>query len=289
MNVASQMVLRMAAWLGRVLPDRVKLSLYRLGGVTSMLRALLNRAAPPEPQVVEIAGGRLQGYRFELDLQREKDLWLGSYELELQLAISQLLETGQVAFDVGANLGYMTLLMAEAVGPSGSVIAFEPLPHNVRRIQTNLALNPPVGPVSLLPVAVGAQSGRARFLVHPSPAMGKLQGSSGRAAGYEGELEVEMVALDDFVRERGNRSPDLIKIDVEGGEAQVLAGAQGLLKSSRPTVLLEIHGGQAARACLETFRASGYRVVRLADNQLVERASDLPWKSLVRAEWAPSA
>ena len=88
---------------------------------------------------MEVAAGDLKGYQVLLNLKTEKSRWLGTYEPELQAALRQFLRPGSTVYDVGANIGYISLLMAHNVGPDGKIFAFEALPVNVERIQQNMA------------------------------------------------------------------------------------------------------------------------------------------------------
>ena len=123
MKNSSSRVLSVAAWMARSLPPGVVRSIYRIGPLASVLRGVLNQAAPEQLTVVEVAGGDLKGAQLLLDLQTEKDYWLGSYESQLQAAIRALATEGMVAYDVGANIGYISLLLAKAVGEEGIVKA----------------------------------------------------------------------------------------------------------------------------------------------------------------------
>lgn len=286
MTAASRILLRLAAWSASALPAWLKRGLYKLGPVTRFLRVLLNRAAAEGIQVVEVAGGPLRGAKLALDLQSEKDHWLGAYEPVLQEAIERLLQPGQVAYDVGANIGYTSLLLAEAVGPAGRVVAFEPLPANFHRLRQNLDLNAEGKWVEAVNAAVGDEAGSAQFLVHSSGAMGKLSGSAGREVQYEHELPVEIVTIDDFVLEHDRRAPNLIKIDVEGGERAVLTGMRKVLRRYRPALLLELHGEQAARDCTDILNEAEYKMRLLEPDREIDGPGDLPWKALVQAEWA---
>ena len=116
-------VLRLAAFVARVLPAPLKRLLYRLGPLTPGLRRLLTRAAPSRLTQVVVAGGPLAGVRLLLDLKTEKDLWLGSYEPELGGALRRFALPGMTVYDVGANIGYVTLLLARATAPGGRLFA----------------------------------------------------------------------------------------------------------------------------------------------------------------------
>lgn len=253
-------LLRLAAFAARVLPRPIRGALYRMGPVTRLMRTALNRAAPGAPAEVAIASGPLAGARMILDLQSEKDLWLGNYEPELLEAIEDLAPPGATVYDVGANIGFTTLMLARCVGPAGRVVAFEPLPENLERLRRHVALNGFADRVTVVPCAVDKASGASSFLVHPSGGMGKVEGSGGRAEEYRQRITVETVDLDGYVYARGQPAPSLVKMDIEGGEALALPGMQRLLREARPIVLVELHGPEALAAAWQAFGAAHYRL-----------------------------
>jgi FkbM family methyltransferase len=116
------------------------------------------------------------------------------------------LRPGDVAYDIGANAGFFTLLMSRLVGPSGHVHAFEPLPLNVARLRRHLRINN-IANVTVHPVAVSDKTGVAKFCSYAHSAIGHISG--------DGTLAVECVALDDL----DLPLPRAIKIDIEGGES----------------------------------------------------------------------
>lgn len=275
-------ILCLAAIAARVLPMPVKQALYRVGPLAKISRGLLNWVAPIGVREVVIAGGDLAGSRLLVDLQSEKDLWLGTYEPELQAALRKFARPGMVAYDVGANIGYITLLMFQVIGNVGRVFAFEPLPANLERLRANLALNGLVEEVVVKPVAVGQRLGQERFLVHRSNGMGKLDGSSGRAERYQDTIDVDVVDLDTFVFDQGYPAPNLIKIDIEGGEVLALPGMRRLLAEVRPVLLIELHGEKAARVAWKVLTATGYSLHRMRRGYpRVEAVEDLYWKAYV--------
>jgi FkbM family methyltransferase len=255
-----------------------------LGPITRVTRSVLNRAAPQGLTETTVAAGPLAGVRLLLDLQSEKDLWLGTYEPRVLRAIEDLARPGTTAYDVGANIGYLTILLARRVGLEGRVFAFEPLPGNLERIRANLALNGLEGRVTVTPAAVADESRRAAFLVHASGGMGKLQGSAGREEQYPSTIPVETIDLDTFVFARGNPAPALIKIDIEGGEGLALAGMRRLLAEARPILLIEVHGPEAQRAAWEALRQARYRLCRIGRGfARIDQPEGLGWKAYVAA------
>lgn len=196
--------------------------------------------------------------QLQLDLRTEKDLWLGTYEPALLEAIDHFAGLGLTAYDVGANIGYVSLALAKVIGEAGHVVAFEPLPANLLRLRANMALNPEGNRVQVVGGAVGAHTTQEPFMVHESGGMGKLQASKGRQTEYEGTLTVEVIALDDWIAESKETPPELIKIDVEGGEAAVLEGMRSTLKNYHPSILIEMHGPEATAGVMEILASAGY-------------------------------
>jgi FkbM family methyltransferase len=278
-------ILRLAATAAQRLPMPVKRSLYRITPLARLIRGGLNLAAPQGLTTIEVAGGVLSGMRLSINLQEEKDYWLGTYEPDLQQAITDQVKPGMVAFDVGANIGYITLMLARAVGASGKVFSFEALPDNVTRLRTNLALNNLEGRVQVEAAAVVDRSRQVEFLVGPSGGMGKAQGSAGRqSVQYSKTLGVPGLSLDEFVYQLGHPEPQIVKIDIEGGEVLALPGMRRLLKDARPCILMEIHGDEAAQFCWQALVQAGYQISRMsAGFPALPDWKSLKWKSYLVA------
>ncbi len=254
-------LLSLASFFARLLPLSWKQAIYKIGPLARWIRGGLNRAAPTGLTVTRVAAGGLAGYSLLLDLQTEKDYWLGTYEPELQTALRDLVPAGAVAYDVGANIGYVSLLLARAVGERGRVFAFEALPANVERLRRNLDLNDLSARVTVVAAAVTQAAGPVRFLVHASGGMGKAEGSAGRREEvYLSEITVDGLSLDEFVYAQGNPPPQVVKLDIEGGEVLALPGMRRVLTEGRPLVLMELHGPESARAAWEALTAAGYRI-----------------------------
>jgi len=185
---------------------------------------------------------------------------------------------------VGANIGYVSLLLARAAQPGGKVFAFEPLPANLSRMQANLALNPAL-PVEVVPAAVVDQSGKTHFWVHSSTSMGKAEGSAGRTdTTYREAIEIDALALDDFAYLQQHPLPKVIKMDIEGGEVLAFTGMERLLNQARPTLLVELHGPESARAAWEALSPAGYRLSRMDDLlSVVTSLEELDWKAYMVA------
>ena len=215
----SKLIVSLAKFSAGVFPTSVKRTIYRIKPLARLIRDELNRSVPEGPTVVNIAAGELAGSAMVLDLQTEKDYWLGTYEPDLQIAIREFVKPGMTIFDIGANIGYITLLLADAAGAKGHVFAFEALPENVKRLQENITINNFDNRVTIISAAVADRSEKMRFLIGPSGGMGKLRGSAGRReVDYPDFIEVPGICLDDFLSADKQPFPDVIKIDIEGGE-----------------------------------------------------------------------
>jgi FkbM family methyltransferase len=166
--------------------------------------------------------------------------------------LSQVLHPGDVVIDVGANIGTHTVAFARAVGPRGLVAAFEPqrLVHQV--LCGNVALNGLTN-VTTFQTAVGAERGR---VVMPTldPAATQNFGAVKAAAEGAGEA-VDVIPLDAL----GLGRCALIKVDVEGMEAQVVAGARKTIERCRPVLFLENDTVERSREVLTAVESVGYK------------------------------
>jgi FkbM family methyltransferase len=285
MNKGSNGVLSLVSTLARLLPDSLKRSLYRVKPLAKVIRAGLNRSAPVGLVDIPVAAGALAGMRLQLDLQTEKDYWLGTYEMELQQAVASRIKNGWVVYDVGANIGYVSLIFARAVGATGKVFAFEALPDNVTRLQHNLALNPAQANIEVIAAAVVDAARPVTFLVGPSNGMGKVEGSAGRDdVIYSQHISVAGISLDEFAFEQGHPLPQAVKIDIEGGEVLALPGMRRLLQEARPLLFLELHGEAAAHATWQALNPSGYRIYQMRQEYLeIKSVEELDWKAYLVA------
>lgn len=284
MTSIKRLILGLAAGAARLLPMPVKRWLYQSPLLAGFIRRSLNKAAPGGITSVKVAGGILKGARLCLDLQTEKDYWLGTYEPDLQYAARDFVKKGMVVFDVGANIGYISLLAARLVGQSGRIFAFEALPANIDRLKENLAANSWASQAQVIHAAVTDSMGQATFLVHPSGAMGKTVESTGRQADYSQRIQVPSISLDHFVFEQGNPHPQLVKMDIEGGEGLALLGMARILQKIRPLLLIELHGQQAAQQVWENLRRHGYSMHRMQKGyEQIADVQALDWKAYVVA------
>ncbi len=280
-----KLLLKLAALSARWLPLSVKRKLYAYQPVARLIRTGLNKAAPQGLSYIEVASGFLSGVKLCLNLQSEKDYWLGTYEVELQQAIQDLVKPGMVAYDVGANIGYISMMFARQVTPTGLVFAFEALPDNQERFHLNLEASGFSDHIRLVKAAVIDKSGAVEFQIGPSGGMGKAVGSAGRHEySYPHRINVSAISLDDFVYQQENPAPQVVKMDIEGGEVLALPGMQQILIKAKPVLMLELHGPEAASLAWEILGKSGYRICQMQPSYpMVGSLDKLDWKSYLIA------
>ena len=279
-----RIILSLGALFARLLPRSVKQAVYAWPPLARALRAVLNQAAPGGLTLTRVAAGELSGMRLYLNLQTEKDYWLGTYEPELQAAVRHFVKPGMVIYDVGANIGYISLLFADCIGPSGQVVSFEPLPANQVRLEQNVAANHLSERVFCIRAAVTDQQRTVRFLVHESTSMGKVDGSAGRQEEYRQTIEIPGISLDDFIFETDFPAPQVVKMDIEGGEVMAVHGMRQLLKNTRPILLIELHGPEAARVVGRSLLDAGYLLRGMKPGYpILANPEDFDWKAYIIA------
>lgn len=168
---------------------------------------------------------------------------------------------GDVAVDIGGNLGEWMAPLAAAVGPEGRVYAFEPVPVLADALAKTARLNGHGATVEIVRSAVSDATGEAPFNV--TMAAGGDGALSGLSSG--GGATVPTITLDDFMAERGLGRLDLIKIDVEGAERRVLEGARRTLETCKPRLVFESgHESAGDRAAIaDLLDGAGYDLVGL--------------------------
>jgi FkbM family methyltransferase len=185
----------------------------------------------------------------------------GRYEEGIVAWMRTLLKPGDCFVDVGANIGYLTLVAARLVGPTGSVVAFEPLPAARTWLERNVALNN-ASQVSIRGDAVCDRTATA--VLNIGPVHHTSTSSLLPALEHHGEALVSCVRLDDVVP--GAPRVRLMKIDVEGAEHLVVEGAGRTLDTHAPDIIVELNGPGAADA----LRRHGYTGLTLDGARLGE-------------------
>ena len=191
----------------------------------------------------------------------ERLMWAGAYERELVHLFKKVLHPGMTVLDLGANIGYFSVLAAGLVGKSGQVHAFEPAPTCFAQLKKNLAAFSWAHAYSS---AVGDERGTATF--HFSDRGNETGWGSLLSAdnAFTRQTTVPVITLDDWTREQDIHRVDFVKMDIEGGEFRALEGATELLSRYRPVVVAELNSVCLARDdrrpddVVALLRAAGY-------------------------------
>lgn len=214
--------------------------------------------------------------RYRLDLREGIDLAIflfGRFEPKTVRTYSKLIKPGYTVLDIGANIGAHTLNMANLVGPNGRVIAFEPTEFAYSKLLENIKLNQflssCIKPYQVMLVRddgivpdefifsswpVGAKSGEEAYM-HPV-----------HCGMYKSTKNATAYRLDTFLNERGISRVDFIKLDVDGYECDVLAGAKATIATCKPILILELapsileSHGESLTALIDSLRSMGYEL-----------------------------
>lgn len=234
----------------------------------------------PGAAVHQVTGGPLKGGRLLLDLGSPayRAMCDGRYDDFVWPALPHVADINGRVLDVGAHIGYDTLVLARLY-PENGVVAFEPEPMNLARIQANLALNPELATrVEVAELALADTSGFLSF--HTSGNVDDETSSGGYLGSVRPPLDekvyvnasfreskVPVGRLDELVEERGWGRIGLMKIDVEGAEHLVLAGALGVLRRDKPFLCIEVHSIACMIAVMDLLEPMGYVITLIHEHR----------------------
>jgi FkbM family methyltransferase len=229
------------------------------------LKKLTGSMVPLESRVwIQIRAGLGKGLALYLDPRFEMDYAGGKYELQVQTALLTHLKPGSVLYDVGAHIGVVSMFASGLVGSGGAIFAFEADPENAERIRAHAQRNN-LSHIQVFSYAVWSSDGQVRF-ERASADSSRNQGSVAKLSTgpRQDVIAVESITLDSFAN--GHLLPTLIKVDVEGTEAEVLRGCSQIFVRSQPVVICEIHNRQAEEDVSKYLRQRNYSLKWLADS-----------------------
>jgi FkbM family methyltransferase len=260
------MMRRMLVWVASRLPA----GLLRRIGAWQWTGPLARRMVAASSgwirrQDVVISHGAAAGLRFNA-AGANPGYALGTSEPEVQDAVRGLVKPRDVVYDIGANVGFYTVLTGRLVGPAGAVYAFEPLADTAKAARRNADLNG-FTHVTVLTNAVGRRAGRVKLALREESTWAKLADESTTGP----TVDAEMVAIDDLVEAGTIRPATFVKIDVEGAELEVIEGMRRTIAAHRPVILCEMHGKNAAFQAL--MDGLGYDVRALEGELPLAQAS----------------
>jgi FkbM family methyltransferase len=214
---------------------------------------------------IPILGGVNRGMRWSL-ASAGHGYGSGTRAAPQMMLLAALVQPGDVVWDVGAHHGYMTLCLARRVGPQGAVHAFEPCASNRARLEQHVRWNA-LANVTVHPLALSDREGEASF---------GGSGSSKTFALGGGEERVRMTTGAALIQRGASPVPDLVKVDVEGAEGDMLAGALPAFEG-RTRLLVGVHSRAAYTACAAVLAAHGYEVHLSRPAARALAATDKPW------------
>ena len=191
-----------------------------------------------------------------------------AYEENFDIRMLDLVRTGQIVWDIGANIGVFTVKFSDAVGPSGRVLAFEPAPNTFNTLKRQIVGRKNVKGVN---AALADFSGKATFALSDdaNDPTNSLLKSAPDQGSYSGSVAVDVFRAQDYVKNHPDDFPNFIKVDVEGFEDDVIKGAGDMLRDSRlQVVCVEVHFLELAKRgrtsgatyIADALRSAGFKV-----------------------------
>jgi FkbM family methyltransferase len=216
-----------------------------------VIRAPL-RLIPPE-MTLPILQGPGHGMRWIVGSYNHS-CWLGFYEYEKQAVLKNNVAPGDCVYDLGAHVGYFSIIFARLVQSSGIVYAFEPLQQNFSYLLRHLAIN---RLTNVVPIQAGvcASSGQVRFDTSTHSAKGRCS--------MTGALTCSVYNLVEYISTHALRTPTLIKMDIEGEEASVVPSIVDYTLANNTKLLISTHSDSITAGLVDVLERKGYSVIPL--------------------------
>lgn len=246
------MLSRIAVFSARWMPSGFKRWVHRHKNLSRFARRTFAGAVGVDGGVVEVRSGPLKGVNLAVSEHVSHAHISGDYELETQVAIDRLVSPGFICYDLGASVGYLSMLMARK---AQHVYSFEPAPHAIAEFRRHLAVNN-FPNITIVDKVVSDGERQVEFGLTDN-----AYGSRIVESGIENSLKTTTITLDTFVA--SHPPPDFMKIDVENEEGRVLEGARTLLEKNQPLICCELHSVEAANAVQSILHEYGYRITTM--------------------------
>jgi FkbM family methyltransferase len=233
---------------------------------------LLETLLPDKVLPLPLLTGPLKGFFMRINLRWELQFVRSTFEPEVAKTLVDLVKPGNVVYDVGAHVGYYTLLFCRLAGPEGHCIAFEPNHKVFHRLESNIQLNQRrlKCKVDAIDVALHSEPGQKEFFVGGSTSTGRLVRFPKGVP--EGAIVTVPVTTIDHLVGAGMPLPDVIKIDVEYVEDHVLRGAVHTLSNHPAVIVCEIHSMESGVTCFTILKDLSYTIRHIETGR--------PWDSI---------
>lgn len=236
----------------------------------SLGKSFAVRLLGSEPKPHYIIRGLAAGYRISVSPAENLSYIVGTAETHLQRVIRRFVSKGDTVYDIGANVGYVSLSLAKRVGPAGLVVAFEPVPQNLQSLRENIALNH-LQNVRVFEVAASDRLGEATIRIAGNLSTASLVWHTNDESATK--LSVRTEPIDELVASQGLSLPTFVKIDVEGAEGQVLMGMRRTLEAAKPVFSSSVrrqdaisHGPCSAGSTTDASRRSRENRLLISSN-----------------------
>ena len=227
----------------------------------NLIKAFVVRVLGRGIQPHRVWRGLASGYKMCVSPNEHLGYLFGTVETYLQTLIKDQVREGDIVYDIGADIGYVSLGMAKQVGPCGKVIAFEPVPENIARLLKNIQING-LRNVRVLEYAVSDNRSRSTIRIPEN-------------------FSTASLSIDELVESGHIETPTFVKIDVEGAEGQVLAGMRKMLVGAQPILFLECSDAGREKTW-DLLRQLGYKCHSAITGRRIDefgeyRHSDFTW------------
>lgn len=217
----------------------------------------------PIPEVVSFYWGSLKGYKW-ITKSSNASYWLGFYERKMKSYLVNVINEGDVVLDLGAHVGYYTLIASKLVGKSGRIFSFEPLPRNLAFLNKHLQLNN-VNNVVVYDSAVGHKKGFFTMNIN-SPVAAKLD--------ENGTFKVNVLDLTSMLENKEIDFPDVVKMDIEGEERFLLPKLLNLFKERDIHLFLSTHGIEVHNELIDLLKQHNFKLTPL-DGQSLDTCTEI--------------
>lgn len=216
---------------------------------------------------------KVSGVKLKLHLKNDVDrrLFLYGFEKDVLKYFRKVLKNGDIVLDIGANFGIYSLVASQRLKRSGKIYAFEPAHNAYSSLLDNIKLN---GIDNIIPIKVGVSScsGNANFNVCDDDAYNSL-GNNPMKPIIKSE-KIDLLSVDDFIKNNKIAKVDIIKVDTEGAEYLVFKGAESTLRKYKPMLFFEYNPAvtkgfsNSTYELVELIRSHGYELYKIKQGKL---------------------
>ncbi len=270
MTMFKQIIKKIMVYILRLMPPDISEWLGQFQSSSKALH-LAREGLKNRNKDVTIKNGVAKGLKFNSKNYNIKTS-LGTYELPIQQALSDYLKPGDTFYDIGANVGFFSIVAANLVKQDGRIYAFEPSPKNAADLRHNAKINN-FSNINVIEKAVSSETGEGKLLIGDYCGAYSLSttGSFSRVVA-KNEITVEVISIDNLLDMHELTPPDVVKIDVEGAEKDVLQGMVQTIEQFHPIIIYEIDDKvrdsyEHKQQQVDSFmRALGYKIIPLEDS-----------------------